>query len=257
MLSIYQRVENELNNPVNATDHNNTTKYRQADSRAIIGVLESKGFNHVATTVARTRDVKRIGKQRHIMIFERPDLLIDDGNKIQLLVTNSHDATSSLIINIGVFRVVCANGLVAGENFFEERIKHVGNDFYHRLTLGIDKAVTVAPKLGDLVRSMKGTYVNAELLAELCQNVAPCLDKEVFFTDLQALNRRADQSNDLYTVLNRIQENVIRGGVRYITEDKLGNDIIRKTREVKSIDKVRKLNQYVWDKCVKLIKEVA
>jgi len=67
--------------------------------------------------------------------------------------------------------------------------------------------------------------------------------------------RRADWSNDAYTILNRLQEKVIRGGIKYrkkVEETlKCGTKVWvcknNTTRAVKSIDNKMKLNKMVFD----------
>ena len=43
----------------------------------------------------------------------------------QLHLCNSYDLSWPLIVHLGAFRVVCANGLVVGEEFFHLRKRHI------------------------------------------------------------------------------------------------------------------------------------
>ena len=52
----------------------------------------------------------------------------------------------------------------------------------------------------------------------------------------------ADQGNDLWSVLNRVQENVIQGGIRARSADGKRTT----TRAVKGIDQDVKLNRAIW-----------
>ena len=63
----------------------------------------------------------------------------------------------------------------------------------------------------------------------------------------------ADIGDDAWSVLNRIQENVIRGGLRGVMTDANGRMQRRQTREVKGIDQNNMLNRALW----KLATEVA
>lgn len=55
--------------------------------------------------------------------------------------------------------------------------------------------------------------------------------------------RSADLSNDLWTVYNRAQESLIRGGLRYVDKD--GD--FKTLRKVSSIDTVSKINKELWN----------
>ena len=61
------------------------------------------------------------------------------------------------------------------------------------------------------------------------------------------LRRTADGGNDLWRTFNRVQENVIRGGLSAVARDENGRRLRRvSTREVKGIDQDVKLNRAQW-----------
>ena len=61
------------------------------------------------------------------------------------------------------------------------------------------------------------------------------------------LRRHEDNGNDLWRTLNRVQENVIRGGLSAVARDENGRRLRRvSTREVKGIDQDVKLNRALW-----------
>jgi hypothetical protein len=63
-----------------------------------------------------------------------------------------------------------------------------------------------------------------------------------------APRRQADTNNDLFSVMNRIQENVIRGGVTAWGRNPRNRSSRRiTTREVKGIDQTVSLNRALWN----------
>jgi len=69
-----------------------------------------------------------------------------------------------------------------------------------------------------------------------------------------------DNGQDLWSVTNRIQESVIRGGVRvrYQEEQKTDNGVIllnktTTTREIKSIDQSKRLNDLVINNALAMV----
>jgi hypothetical protein len=62
--------------------------------------------------------------------------------------------------------------------------------------------------------------------------------------------RREDASDDMYTVMNVIQENVIRGGFSYQTS---GNSV-RRLQDVRAVDRNININQAVWQGAEDLLK---
>ncbi len=58
--------------------------------------------------------------------------------------------------------------------------------------------------------------------------------------------RRDDQSTDLWTTFNVVQENVIRGGLHGYTRDEQGRRRNTSTRPVTGVDQDIKLNRALW-----------
>jgi len=65
--------------------------------------------------------------QRRSYRFEKITVEIRPGDRVhlELLLYNSYDLTWPLIVILGAFRFVCANGLVVGKEFFQFRKRHV------------------------------------------------------------------------------------------------------------------------------------
>ncbi len=59
--------------------------------------------------------------------------------------------------------------------------------------------------------------------------------------------READTNNDLFSVMNRIQENVIRGGVKAWGRNQQNRMRQVTTREVKGNDQTVWLNRALWN----------
>ena len=57
------------------------------------------------------------------------------------------------------------------------------------------------------------------------------------------VNRREDGGRDLFTTVNRLQENAVRGGIRFMNPQHRRMT----TREVKGIDQLVKLNKAIWN----------
>ena len=69
--------------------------------------------------------------------------------------------------------------------------------------------------------------------------------------------RTADTGTDLWTVFNRVQENVIKGGLYGFTKDAIGRPQRRRTREVKGIDQNDTLNRALWRLSMEMAKLAA
>ena len=63
------------------------------------------------------------------------------------------------------------------------------------------------------------------------------------------IRRREDTGNDLWSVFNRVQENTVRGGLRFRNEETGRRN---RTREVKGIDQNIRLNRALWELAEKM-----
>jgi hypothetical protein len=235
-----------------------STKYQTIKSSALVGQLESKGFKLDDVITIKTRNIKRNGKQKHRMLFSNPELLStnhSDG-KLQLLVTNSYDGTSGIIFQLGFFRYVCSNGLVAGTSFETISVRHIGIGIQEKIDTAIVEIAAQAKKLNALIDKMKNTKLSLGQVVELEKNALKLrTDKNVVVVNIPVL-RQADQGNDLFTVYNRVQEAVIRGNAQ-VTISELKDDKTEvktfKLRAIKGIVRTTQVNRGLFDLVENLI----
>jgi hypothetical protein len=144
----------------------------------------------------------------------------------------------------GLFRGVCTNGLVCGQSFGEVRVPHKGNV--------VEKVIEGAYEvLGVLTGWMRNamqcsrwrcqprpvTLANAALKYRFGEDHQP-----VTVSQLLTPRRREDYSDDLWTVYQRVQENLMKGGLSGRTAQGKSS----RTRAVTGIDGDVKLNRALW-----------
>lgn len=273
-MKIYQ-TENKGINPIyqNSGSSETSNKYGFISSEKIIKRFEAQGFTLDGVSYADSKNSKNTGFQKHIMIFSRPDLLIDENNKMQILALNSHDGKNSLRLNVGVFRIVCANGLVAGDSLLERRVRHTLN-FDEKLTESLNYIICNASKVRDDVLRMKNTELTLEQTQDYLVKMAKLrLEnvenlRSVNLATLDRVRREGDKGQDLYTFFNRVQETIINGGLKYTNEVPLldanknevftndGDQVFKErkntTRKIKEFKKTIELNKTLWNEAVKL-----
>ena len=128
-----------------------------------------------------------------------------------ITISNSCNGIKPLQMSLGMFRQVCTNGLVRFDQHAEsENIKHIEVNY-----MNLDSFITsVTSKTGKLlteVNEMKHKGLSIEDMRKLATEAARLrynnLD-DINIDDLLTVNRVEDESNDLWTVFNRIQENL-------------------------------------------------
>jgi hypothetical protein len=147
-----------------------------------------------------------------------------------------------------MFRFVCMNGLVCGDVVEDIRVPHKGN-----VVDSVIKGAFDVLDGFDLVREvrddMRGITLDegeqqAFARAALALRYEPSETKAAPITESQLLRPRRfeDSRPDLWTTFNKVQENIVQGGLTART----ANSRRTRTRRVEGIDQNVKLNRALW-----------
>ena len=232
--------------------HKQSDRYAFVPTSDIINEMRKNGFVPVSACQSSSRIEGKELFTKHMVRFRQmnPNVTQVGEYILEAVLVNSHDGTSQYDLSCGVFRVKCLNGLVVAEATCQPvKIRHTGN-ILDRVVEETQHLMANAPQVAETInqwRAIKLTDAQAlELAVEAHSNRfedSP-LAARVQAQDLLRVRRYDDYGMDLWTVLNRIQENVIKGGVRGIRLSSADRRV--RTREVKSIDNIINLNQQMW-----------
>lgn len=231
-----------------AAHESRSAKYAYIPTSDILAGLRAEGFQPFMAAQARVRDDAHRDFTKH-MIRLRHANHINEKAANEIILLNSHNGTSSYQMLAGVLRFVCQNGMVAGDSVRDIRIPHKGNIARNV----IDGAFDVLDGF-DLIREQKDSMRGIELdrdeqhafaRSALALRYDPT-DAEapapVTESQLLAPRRFEDRRDDLWTVFNRVQENLTKGGLH--GRSRTGRAI--STRPVTGIDQNVKLNRALW-----------
>lgn len=165
----------------------------------------------------------------------------------EIILLNSHDGTSSYQMLSGMFRFVCQNGLVCGDTFADVRIPHKGNVTEHVIE-GAYEVLHGFERIEhsrDAMRAITLEDGESEVFARSA--LALKYDgpgKALPITEGQLLvpRRFYDKHSDLWSVFNRVQENLVKGGLA----SRSANGRQQQTRPVQGIDQSVRLNRALW-----------
>ena len=151
--------------------------------------------------------------------------------------------------------------MVAGSEYDEVRVKHFGN-IIDNVIEGTFDIVKCFDMLMNAVQNMQSISLGQDeklFLAEKAHSLRFEGNAATAITPDKLLRPRrvGDLDNDLFTVLNVIQENIIRGGISGIYRNERGWPQRTRSREVKSIDQNIRLNRELWSAAEKLLLQVA
>jgi len=138
---------------------------------------------------------------------------------------------------------------VSGTSVESYKVKHTWNAV-KELSETIEQFAASLPKFMDRLVVMQNTELTGEQITALIKNAYAVRLQNVdaeYIEECDYVRRREDDCADAYTVLNRIQETVIRGGISYRVRDAKGNLQHRRTRAVKGLAANIKLNRQIFD----------
>jgi hypothetical protein len=166
----------------------------------------------------------------------------------EVVFLNSHDGTSAYQLRVGIFRVVCTNGLIVSVGAFPSvRVAHRGDIVEEVVTGALDMSERFGVLAGQVERMEHRLLVKAEQLTFAEQALAVRFpepaDCGIEPAQLLGCRRAEDLGNDLWSILNKCQENLLRGGLsRSVTSGRRS-----RTRRITSIREDVRINSRLWD----------
>ena len=225
-------------------------RYTFVPTARIVSGLGEHDWVPVDVEEQRIRNEARRGFQKHMIRFRRAEQMetLDEWN-VELVLLNSHDRGCAYQLHAGIFRRICSNGLVMSEGSFEAiRFRHSKLDTDEVVQASF-RLLEYVPKVGELVNRFRYRALEARESLALAEHALVMrygsLEKAPVEVDtLLKARRPEDEGTDLWSTLNRVQENLIRGGASDFHRDRRGK--LRAVRALRGIDSKVGLNKGLW-----------
>lgn len=224
-----------------------TERYQQVKTGQVLEALMERGYKITMAKQeqARKRDPLTV---RHMVTLVHSKALTGRSFKEgtpTLLLTNSHNGRSMLKFASGFYRFICSNGLIVGVTEQEFIFRHAAKPLE-----GLDSA---------LEQLLERSRISLEHMIDW-QQIALTDRKVVNFAEKAAAlrfgensgnyntehvlraRRPEDEPNDLWHVMNRVQENLMKGGV----EGQSGNGRKVTSKNVNNITLDLAFNRGLW-----------
>jgi hypothetical protein len=216
--------------------------------------MRENGWAPVRAEQQSVRTEARRGFQKHLIRFARAEHLHSwEKNQVrpEVVLLNSHDKSSAYQLHCGLFRLVCPNGMIVSDaNFQRISIKHSGFNPDSVIEASFDVLRAVPDIMNKVQLFQDRILTDAERLA-LAMGAATYRwedpDKAPVTPSMLLESRRfRDGARDLWTTLNTVQENIIRGGQRDQSRRLPSGSRMPKSRAIKGIDEDLRLNKALW-----------
>ena len=225
--------------------YNVSDKYEPIPTADIILEMERFGFETTDISLANVMKEEKQGHQRHIIRMSTDMRMFGEGIRPEVVIKNSYDRSSALEIRIGMWRMVCANGIIAGTNLIPAlKIRHMG-EWQSKLHAFIDTYEEKFKMQVDWVDNMKATKMSlddAYGIAEQALNFRH-YDKRIENTAVDPLElliakRKEDRGDSAWERFNVIQESLMNGYYnKYNAEGK-----IQKAKVITNTDEIVRVN---------------
>ncbi|QGY18722.1 DUF945 domain-containing protein (plasmid) [Escherichia coli] len=203
------------------------------------------GFQPFFACQSRVRDLGRREYSKHMLRLRREGHI--NGQEVpEIILLNSHDGSSSYQMIPGIFRFVCTNGLVCGNNFGGielARERYCRARFIEERVAGID----IFDKVTDNMEAMKEIHLNSDeqhlfgraalMVRYEDENKTPVTPEQIITP-----RRREDKQNDLWTDKHGGGSNMIKGGL----SGRSASGKNTRTRAITGIDGDIGINKALW-----------
>lgn len=165
----------------------------------------------------------------------------------ELVIVNAHDGSSAFVLFAGAYRQVCSNGLVFAENIFASiKIRHRSYN-YETARDAVFRYAAQMPQITQKVQELQAIHLDETLKMTFARQAVALRFADrpdaTHLVDLHSLlrpMRSADNGQDVWSVLNILQEKLMNG--KFLIGDKK-----RQARPIQNVQRTISLNQRLFD----------
>lgn len=223
-------------------------KYQFTPTFEVIEHMQDMGY--LLTGVKQSKSGVDLRKNWgiHITRFQHPDLYIKNSQgeveaRPEVVLINSHDGTRPIQFEMGLFRLVCENGLVIKDkdmgSFRERHTKYTFSELKNLIDEKVSGLTDVVGKINlwsgvEMTDKQRFNFAVEALALRMGTDRQP---EQYEIMDILNPKRKADEGNTLWNTFNILQENLVKGGFQ------LNN---RQARAIKNPIEDFNINQGLW-----------
>lgn len=220
-----------------------SSKYDLISTESVVQLMREEGF--VVTSANSLKPRKRDPRVvRHFVRMRHEQHMREiNGSVPEILVINANDGSSSLRMEAGLFRMVCSNGLIIkSHDVGSARIRHV-DVTADRVLAEANRVIKGAQEAARRVDLFKSRVLNSTEQTQFSVLASALWGGRVMPHSLLESRRSEDNGNDLWRVFNRVQENLVKGGI--VGRSALGR--ATRTHGIRAMDNTVKVNMKLWE----------
>jgi hypothetical protein len=231
-----------------SADERMSEKYTFIPTERVLSGLMQAGFVPVDARQARAHRSSAL-HARHVVRLRRRFETVRLKDAIpEVVFLNSHDGTSAYQLRLGLFRVMCTNGLIVSHGAFPTyHVSHRGNvvdDVIAGALEVSERFVSLAAQVEQMEARRLFTDEQVRFAERALRLRYPDRDDTGLQpSQLLTCRRTEDLGDDLWSTLNKVQENLLRGGLTR----RSATGRLTRTRRITAIREDVRLNSGLWD----------
>jgi hypothetical protein len=231
-----------------APDERVSAKYTFIPTERVLTGLMSADFLPVDARQTHARRSSPL-HARHILRLRRRYEVVSLKDSVpEVVVVNGHSANQSYEIRLGLFRVICTNGMIVSRGAFPAyRVTHRGNIVDEVIAGALKVAESFECLAAQVERMEERRLFKDEQVVFAARALALRFPEPaqggIAPSQLLTCRRAEDVGDDLWHVFQRCQEGLLRGG---FSRRSASGRLIR-TRAISSISRDIELNGRLWD----------
>ena len=233
-----------------------TDRYKVIPTHGLLTILADQGFGVTAAMQSRSRLEGKNDHVKHLLRLRHVDAVAvgKDETFPEIVLINGSGGDTSVQLLAGLIRFACSNGLIVSDgNFGNCKLRHTG-DVAENIVQGALQIVETMPQIAAKVEQFQAIELTRNEQNVFCESAAAMrwgrdekgvIQHPMFGTNqLNAARRGDDVGDSLWNVYNRIQENLMKGGMRgRTTGDETHRSRRTTTRKVNSVDSDSRINR--------------
>lgn len=196
-----------------------STRYEFIGVKDLITELYAQGFE---ATLQGNRKRYKVSKDlpntaKFAIILEGKGdeyVLNEHGDRLTVAIASSHDGTSRFTLAYGINVRVCTNGLVLGEKFGNQTIKHIGQNAQEFAKQIKQNALEKVFEVKKIYQKMVETKLSEHQMVEFAEKVLTLRGLPVTENNIGASLKpefELQSGDSVFDVMNRIQGHMVRG----------------------------------------------
>lgn len=225
-------------------------RYAFVPTHTVLDTFREAGYYPIMASESKIRNEDNHGYQKHIIQFRSLNYLLRptaNEEYADIVLTNSHNHTSSFMVDLAYWRLVCSNMLIVpSHSFVSNSIIHSGFQ-ETKISDAIEEVTFFMPAMEQEITTFKKITLSDNEQRSLA-NAAIDLrfDTKKHLIDpkeLLTIHCQEDADSSLWTTFNRIQEAIIRGGIKGTNMESVRNFT---SKAINAIDTNFSLNKELW-----------